>query len=511
MPDSKRPADAVERLYIYWLASTVLLLLIAIIVILFARGAVARTRQLEDRVVVLEQTVEELRAPTASPAQPAPPPAQPAPNQPAEPAPPRETRPPVAPPARTEVPTTPALPPLPPESAVQAQLRTLVQSDPVTIYALTDPGAARELVSAAWTGLERADWSGDTWSGLAVLARLIQQSRPAEAFAQRAADANAPLAAYWEVSTRVLLARRRATDALQYAQSLLQSTNADPTAVVLLADALYSAGQIGPAVEVLRALDNFAALHVADKLRLARLCVDLEYWPELHSVLATIDNVPEALTPERNFLYAVSKAHSTERSDLTEALAIFDYLLANPPAPARHNVPWPVPTPDEYDIRVWRGVTLANSGQADAARETLGQAAAANPGRPEAPFQLGIVEMQRGNYQAAREYLNNAVARSARMVPAWEALALLELDAGNVDAALSDLAEALKVNPRRASAHFLQAIAYAKRSQPDEARQALEATFALDPSYLDKACQTDVILRLFSADELAAMVPGGAQ
>jgi tetratricopeptide (TPR) repeat protein len=113
--------------------------------------------------------------------------------------------------------------------------------------------------------------------------------------------------------------------------------------------------------------------------------------------------------------------------------------------------------------------------------------------------------MQNGRPTVAAEYFKNALASSARMAPAWEALAAVELNAGHVDAALQDVGKALEINARRASAHFLAALAHAKVGQREPAAGELRAAFELDPGYVEEARQSDVITRLFTPSDLEAL------
>ena len=226
-------------------------------------------------------------------------------------------------------------------------------------------------------------------------------------------------------------------------------------------------------------------------------------------MLGLLDAVPEPLTAERNFMEAISLAR---RDRTVEALAVLDYLAAEAPPPADARRPWPVPHPDAYELTVWRGVTLMYAGQMDSAREALDAAAQRDPGRPEAYYFRGMLEANAGRPDVARNYLKNALAGAARLAPAWEALATLDLDADKVEIALQSLARAVEINPRRATAHFLRAIAHAKLSQAEPAAAALRVAFQLDPTLLSEAQQADVLKRLFTPaqlDALAAEAAGG--
>lgn len=519
----RRPArDAVERLYVYWLVSTVVLILVAIILALFTRGALRQVQAQAERSAALERTVgelderlagleDELARPAAA-RRPAPPPDV------SELVPPDERAPDTAaatgarPPGPPEPPdTADAVEPAPlAEAELEARIERLMHSDEVLVWAVTDVEAARALTQLGLQELGRADWSGAAWARLAELARLVERDAAAEAFARRAMDAGDPLVRFAEVSARAFLGRGRPGEALGYARQLVERTEGAPTAVLLLAQALFDAGQLTAAEDALRTLPDAAGLAPVDRLRLGRLYLALQHLPLVAAVLQLIrvDELPEALAPEYNFLYAITL---TQAGRTVEALAILDYLAAQPARPRPAGAPpWPAPQPESYEILVWRGVTLWSANQPEAARAALDQAAAADPGRPDAYYYRGVLEAQAGRAAIAMDYLKNALASSTRMVAAWEALALLELDAGQVESALEHLARAIDLNARRASAHFAVAVARAKVSQAPAAAAALRTALQLDPGYLAVAKQTEVILRLFTPAELEALAAAPA-
>jgi tetratricopeptide (TPR) repeat protein len=517
-----RPAqDAVERLYVYWLISTGLLILAVLIVAIMTRGTLQRQNavvsELAEQVTALQQEVRNLQASVdtrsageVSPLQASPAPlgtevpgssAVPTPEGTARPG-TRETGPPATPDT-----------PVPSDSALRAQLDELVGDEPVTLADVTDPEAARQLVDSALQSAGRARWSGRTWSRLAILARLLAQDVLAADFAKRAEATGEALTGYVEVSVRALLARGRAREALPLAETLVEKSPSSPTARVLAAAAFLGADDPASADEVLETLPVPVVANIYDKLLLARTLLTLEHWSRLEAVLSTVRQVPGPLAAERSFLLAAVLAH-TGRT--VEALAILDGLAADGQATpettgtAQPGAPiWPWPRPGRYEIEVWRGATLLLAQQPEAARQALQHAAALDPGRPEAQYYLGLLEARAGRPDVANMYLKNALASAPRMVPAWEALASLEINEGEINLALQHLSQAVSINFRRAPAHFLMAIAHAKVSQKGPAAEALQITFHLDGDYLAKAKQTEVLLNLFTPAELDALAPAG--
>ncbi len=523
MPANEEPAynrnrpqprrDVLERLYVYWLVSTVLLILVAIVFAVFARGALTRQAaamdKLAGRVAALEGTVQRLQAATSRQNEPSPiaerspgPVAAPKPAQPAQPpSPEAEAQPPSGAASGGQPATTPATA----ESAIRARLDEVVAPGPVAPADVVDPQGAAALLESALQQVGRARWSGQTWSRLAVVARLLGRDTAAEAFARRASAGGEPLIEYNEVSARSLLARGRPNDALPLIEKLVEQTAASPTSQVLLAAALLATDDPAGADETAATVEGVDDLGPRDKLMLARVLFALEHWQRLQAVLAALEDVPDDSAAEHDFLQAVSLARGGRT---VEALAILDYLVAHPPQTARgDDAPpsWPTPGPDRYEIEVWRGVTLMYAPQQEAARAVLTEAAQLDPTRSDAYYYRGMLEIRAGQNDQARTYLESALANSARLARAWEALAYLDIGAGNVDRALEHLAKAIEIDSRRASAHFLTAIARAKISQRELAGVALRAAFRLDESYLAEAKQADVLLRLFTPGELDAL------
>jgi len=502
--------DAVERLYVYWLVSTALLVLVTVTVAIMTRGTLQQQaltiNELSTHVTTLEEEIRDLRIQARRLPPAAPVPAVPAPvTEPEEP--PRPEPPPAPLPRATPPVATPA-PAIPSDEALRAQLDNIMSDAPVTPLDISAADEGLVLVATATQWLRQATWTGPTWLRLALLARLLERDVAAEAFAERAHAAHEPLARYAEVSARALLARGRPRDALPIAGALCAQEPLAAAPRILLAAAHLGADDPASADETLEALPLPVVVDTYDKLVLARVLLALEQWPRLAVVLGTVRDVPAELSAEHNFLMAVSIAHAART---VEALAILDALRAEQPAAAaRATGGWRWPRPDRHEIDVWRGVTLMLAQQNEAARETLREAAARNPGRPEAEYYLGVLEARVGRVDVARAHLKNAVASAARLAPAWEALASLEINDDQLDAALDCLTRAVASNARRPLAHFLLAIVHAKRSQRERAADALRITFQLDSAYLGEAQQTDVLLRLFTPEELDALAaPSG--
>ena len=494
-PSAPRPRPrrgALERLYVLWLTSTVMLVLCAVITIVMTRGAVAsrdaRLRSLEERLAQVEQSLDGVvrDEPVATP-----PAARPATARPAAPTPTATTPPPPPAPAK---PLT--------EEAVAARLDDVLSAEPVTPADVNDENAARNLLTDV-AAQPQAPWTAATWARLAVLARLTGDAGADVLCIRQAGAAGDPLTTYHEIVIRELLARARTREALAAAHTLLEQ-GATPVARVLAATAHVANQEAGPADELLAGLTDLSTLATYDRLLLDRAHVALESWDALPGLLAGLRELPPTLLDERGFLIAVS---FTRAGRTVEALAILDGLAGDDTSldDSLAESAWPPLRPSRYDLELWRGVTLLRASRIDTARETLTAAAELDPSRPEAQYQLGLLESRAGRDEVARMHLKNAVAASDRFAPAWEALAVLDLDADAVPAALQSLERAVSARPRRAAAHFLMAVAYAKLSQESQARDALRAALGLDISYLETAKQTEVLLRLLTPAEMEAL------
>jgi tetratricopeptide (TPR) repeat protein len=269
-------------------------------------------------------------------------------------------------------------------------------------------------------------------------------------------------------------------------------------------------GNPAAADDVLSAIDDSASLSDRDRLALGHAWLELQRWARLFAVVAEIpEELPVDLQAERSFLQAVAAIQQDQR--LPEALAALDYLsdpaTRRPPASALASldtIGGPL-LPSACEIATWRGVALMRGGQLDAARDALDEAIALQADRPEAYYWRGLLAERAGQRDIADMYLRNALATDARYAPAWEALGSLALNRGDLAAALQDLDNAVAANQRSATAHFLIAIVHAKASRRDQAAAALRAAFALDPTYLEVASQTDVLARLFTPQDLLAL------
>lgn len=486
-PPSREPSsDTLARLYALWMLSSFLLVLLVVVLALLGNGRLRlHAQRISEQTHAIEQLREDLSRTQRELAELQ---AIPLTQTPIDQAP-------AAPTVRTDqepppdqAPSTTVPAPVPAaEALIAGLLDAALQPNDELGCELADLAAADQALQEALADTGEKPWSGKTWARLALVARLLERDGPADTFARLATAANEFPWDYYVLSAQQRIAQGRATEAIVFARRLRAERPDDPRAAVLLAEAHALQYDLAAADAAIEMLDGGQTLSPAFRLRLARLLVALERWERLGTLLDSFGEVPEADLPQLNFLRAVL---AIQRDRLAEALAILDNLLADHPG--------------DYDIQTWRGVALLSARQFQAAREALAHAEQ-HAGRPQAWYWRGILELRADNPDEAVPFFQKALAAAGRYAPAWEALGTLALNRGDLPAAMQNLEQAVAANPRRASTHFLIAIVHAKTLQPDATADALRSAFRLDPTLLEQARQTEVIRRLFTAEELQAL------
>jgi tetratricopeptide (TPR) repeat protein len=493
-PPREPPTGTIERLYVWWIASSLLLGLLLVIVVLLGSGQLRRqalriAEQAEAintlradvslaqrRLDELTERIREISARMAAARQSEP---QPSESPRPQPAPTVDREPPAA---NTD------------SERIRALLQRALRSLEGQPDELADRAAAEEALGYAVRRGQTASWPGATWARLALLASLLDRDELADGFARQALAGNEFPRAYYEMTVRRLLARGQDAAAIDLAQQLADARPRDPVAMLLLARAHRMQGNLAAANQALEPLEGVDQLSLLDRLELGRLFVALERWQALDALLSSLSDLADQPVPTLNYLRAVL---AIQQDRPAEGLAILDNLLAEQSQGASR-------TPlalDEYALRTWRAVALLSANQLEAARAALAHTAQ-RPDRPEAWYWRGRVEIRAGNTEEARDFFQHALAASRQFAPAWEALGTLALNEGDLATARQNFAEALNVNPRRAATHLLLAIVHAKASRPQETAAALQTAFRLEPTLLETARQTEVITRLFSDEEL---------
>ncbi len=506
MPDSpQRPGQPwtqpIERLYVLWIFSTIALLLLIIILTLLASGRVSRQseaiRELGQRLVDLETSVQKLTDELQKRPQPPAPATRPRTTPDSRT--PRDNgsaaRPPRQPPlARTQpaAPIEPVEPAPPPRTDYAARLDRVLLPGVQAPLVLGDPDQAARLLADVMSNAGDPALPADTWDRLAALAILLGERQTAEALAQRAVSAGREPLAFLDTAARHGIDTQQRDLALLAAQRLAAVQPENSAARLLLAQALMLPPTPDPpaAEQQLAEIDQPAQLSLADRARLGRMLIRLEMWERLPGVIESLDRAPADFAFERDLLKAVAAVHENR---LVEALAVLDYLVEQ--------------RPGDYDARVWRAAALVMARSYEAARAAL-QIASEQPSRPEAWYWLGVLELQTGNTEGAESAFDLALVAAPRYAPAWEAKATFALESRDIDLAVQNLSTAIQAAPRRSSAHFLLAIAHAKMSRREPAADALRTALSLDPSWLERALEADVLTRLIDPAEMSQMAAG---
>lgn len=484
---SQRPPDQIERLYVFSIVSTALLVLLIVVLAVLTNGLLRKqSRQID----ALSARLEALEAAPPRSLRNEPSTAPPASAPPSTPRERGASTPPASEPAHAQAPappttSAPAAPTLS-EVDLQKRLAAIVETTPTGEYSLTNRAAAGTLLADALAVAERASWSGNAWLGLALLANLLDRDTEADLFARRAQQAGVSPAPYLTLAARRALDAGAGERALTFAQRL-GDIGSGTVAALIAAEASLLMHDYASAERAVAQVRNPQQLTLGEALRLGEVYVALERWGQLRALLSMITSVPAELQSERDYLGAVL---AIQDNQLVEALAVLDYQVE------QH--------PESYKRLMWRGVTLLQAGQYDAARETFTQTERW-PARPEAWYWRGVLELRDGQPDAAANYFNNALASVSTYAPAHEALAGMAINRDDLDGATASAMNAIQSDPYRPTAHFLLALALCKANNRDDAERALRATFALDRSWLSTAQQTPAIQQLFSAEELSSL------
>lgn len=473
---------AVEWLYIFFFGGGIVLLLLILLLAFFTTG---KLTQQAERVVELSGRVNAMDAEIARlsrmlSAKPAPTTGSPATSPVERPNTQRAT----TRPSRAATNPTDELT----DESVQSALKSVIAASGAGLPEIRDASAAGSLLARA---AQARNLTGATWESLAILARRLDDDERAKRFASSAEAAGKSTERYEEVSARQFLSTAHPAEAAIYARALARRKGKEPVAGVLMAALSIEQRNLPLARRSLSGISDFSRLSPQDRLLAGQVAVALERWDDLTRALAGLTELPEDLTFQRDYLNAVA---SIAAGKFAEAVAILDFLIDQ--------------RPDNYDAMTWRGVALMRARQPDAARQTLTRASGVAPGRPEAWYWLGVLDINQGKSEAGQGFLHNALAASSKFGPAWEALAGESLNAGDVVAALDQTNHAIALDPERAAPYFLLALCHAKAARREEAAEALRKAFSLDRSLLDRALKTEILTRMF--DDLAGLVPDHA-
>lgn len=371
------------------------------------------------------------------------------------------------------------------DAEIGKQYEELVGEEAEGELGVRDAVEARVLLElAAEDDARNVERGGLAWGRLAMVALLTGDADRAERYASRAEAVGQTLMEYWESAARRSLEADKPASALKFARRMrdaapAEDERAQAKSALLLTASLCASGEWVEARRECPGATAAASLGTADRLRLGRLCVELERWDELNRLLLGMGELPDAQSLERDYLRGVWLAANGQSA---ESVAVLDFVLER--------------SGSNYDAHVWRGVALLRARQPQAARHTLSKAAAMNPGRPAAWYWLAMVEINEGNEVEGGRYLHNALAASAKFAPAWQGLAAIAINANDMTTACEHARQAVEIDAGRAESHFLLAVCLARQGRRDDARAALVRAVELDPSMADRATKTDALAGL---------------
>ncbi len=523
LPDAGRAMRAVERLYAYWIISTVLLLFVALVPFLFLRSDVRQQRKALlsndnrlrevneklDRLLIQRGASEAIGNGTGDAA---PPPGSPAaattqraPSRPGNGAgasPAGSSTPRSAAPAagagadRRDAPnsgshrpsaadgssgstglsrrtTTPAARD---RRVLDLLARALRGADPST-WALGDPAAAEELISFC-SALPADQLPGELWERCAAVARLSNRASAADGLAKRGDARGHAGRLYQEFCARRALDRQDPDEALARLAPLGERDNR-PEVQALLATARLSKGDTAGAAAALDQIGADAAFAIGDWFKIFDVCLRLDQLERLQRWVELARPADAREQAALNFYRAVGLITAGQH---VLGLGALDALRAAEQPPVA-----------PYQIDVWRGAALVQAGAFEEATRQLDAATSLAPDQPEAYYWRGAMEARRDELDAARLYLRNALTNQPRHVPTLELLGVLELNGRNASGAVELLNRAVALDPRRPPAHLLLALAHAKLGRGKEATPHLAEALRLAPGLQAEAMQSDLL------------------
>lgn len=483
-----RSLDAVSRLYVFWIVSTAMLLLVLLLVIFLLRGELTRQnlaiRGMSDRINQAENQIRQLEsggsaARSGSPAV--------SPGSTGADA--------LRPGASTTRPTSAATQPAAAaphgggsdEAALERELARLLRLGERGRPELSDPAAAAELLDRIERESSIDRYRAPTLARLALLALLTDRSSIAADLARRAESAGQPPLDYWVESVRLALDRGNNAEARGVSERAYER-NPHVECRIVYAAALAADGELLLAAQVAETVRDWAALSSDACARLAGVFIELEWWDALEQLMPRVQRLPSSLEPERERIRAVSLV---QRGSLTEAIALFEFVLQKSPE-------------DRFSQR-WRAIALLRAGQPESARRALLGLAESDPADTQSRYWLGVLAQRAGNVEEARAYWQNCIDLSPRDAAAWEGLGLIALNQGELAAGEQLLTTACESDPRRASAFFLLGLCRAKAGQRDAAADAMRTAIALDVRYLEEARAAEAVRRLFEPREIESL------
>lgn len=479
-PVAERSADAIARLYVIWIGSTCLLLLVLLLVIFLLRGELSRQNTSIAALVTRIDALEtDLAAARQSPSQ-----------RNVGQLPVRDTPRTTTQPAPATKPTANAAPPsVSPAQAlndadVQRELARLLRLGDLGRPEIADRVAALALLARVERAAPPPQLQAATLSRLALAALLCGQAERAAGYAQQAERAGQAALDYLVESARASLDDGSIAQARAAAARAHELSPSAECAIVFAA-ALAENSEFSFAGDVAESVQDWSSLSPDDCVRLANAFVELEWWSELTKLMPRVARLPSRLHVERERLQGIDLV---QHGSFADAATVFESVLGK--------------RPNDAGAQRWRAISLLRSGQAEAARREFLALAERLPTERPARYWLGVLAQRAGNLDEARAYWQRCVELAAGYAPAWEGLGLLSLNQNDLATATEQLGKAVQADPRRASSQFLLGLCHAKAGRRGPAADALKAAIDRDIAFLDEARSAEAIRRLFEPREL---------
>lgn len=483
---ARRRRDGLDRLYVYWLISTLLLAGLAAAPALLMRGALwAQSRHIDE----LRRRIEDIGAAREFGS-----------DAPAS-----------APVARDGSHPSPAesesegLPETVSDDAMTDLLRRALGEEAAPSQVL-DPGAADEAISIAERFAPVAGWADETWIRLAMLARLSDLDGAAAEWLARSRRGSGLETDYWLLSARVKLVQGEPAEALRCVRQVNDRRAAGAVAALEAAIAAkrYDYAAIRGALTRAGPIETLAPEY---RLLLARACLELDEPDLLRAVLPTAQRAPDAWREEWQFLTAallILEGRAVEGVAALEALrGMWSSGQAEGPrreasARARRRS---APRPEPYEAALWQARGRSASGSFTASAQDF---ALERADRPEGWWLAGIEALRAGDARAAEFDARGALAAEPDYVPALLLLARAR-QATDDAAALSLLSRAVLLDGPRAETNVLLAEYHAARGDRGATRMSVRGALGRNPALLVRFRENPVIRSVLSEDELLAL------
>ncbi|TWT42177.1 hypothetical protein RAS1_33070 [Phycisphaerae bacterium RAS1] len=494
---ARRQRDGLERLYLYWLASTALLIVLVAAPALLLRGALSTQakrideigRRLEQRIEGIDarverQTDESGRAPETS-----------RPMEAVRPAP-------ASSPAEEEFEVAGEVIS---NDAMIALLKRAIGPGP-SPDAVLDEDAANEAISLAEQAGPNAPWARGLWLRLAMLAKLCGLNSTAAEWLPRAGHA-VPVGFpdYWLLSARIGLVQGDAEEVYRHTRRVFGFGGPASNCAAVL-EAAAAAGEFNYEVAraALRRASPIERCPPEYRLIAARVYLVLEEPQLFRSVLPGAVETPQAWRDEWQFLMAVSLIQDGRLVEGQAALKALSGRWAErlpESRPRRFRVVSAAVQPDASDVSFWRNLARQRGAAQVAATAFAQDMMMFDPSRPAGWCQAATMALRGGDVTRAEHLARCALAAEPKFIPAM--LLMYEIRKATDDAgALQFLYRASQLDPKRQQPTLMLVEHLITRGLRDEAMAAIRSAIAAHERLPEWLRANSVVQGMFPESEL---------